>query len=120
MRSSLNPALEAAGITPIETDLAELIIQLGARSALAHRRPGAAQATAARSARFSCARCTWPDLGDDPKDLAAAARRYLREKFLRAPRRRQRRELLIAETGGVCVVESEGNGRMCLTLPRRP
>jgi L-lactate dehydrogenase complex protein LldF len=58
-----------------------------------------------------------PDLGDKPEDLTAAARRYLREKFLRVKIAVSGANFLLADTGGVCIVESEGNGRMCLTLP---
>ncbi len=58
-----------------------------------------------------------PDLGERPADLAEAARTFLREKFLRVKTGVSGANFLIAETGGVCVVESEGNGRMCLTLP---
>jgi L-lactate dehydrogenase complex protein LldF len=58
-----------------------------------------------------------PELGEKPQDLADAARRFLREKFLRVNTAVSGANFLIAETGGVCIVESEGNGRMCLTLP---
>jgi L-lactate dehydrogenase complex protein LldF len=58
-----------------------------------------------------------PELGDQPHDLADAARIFLREKFLRVKTGVSGANFLIAETGGVCIVESEGNGRMCLTLP---
>jgi L-lactate dehydrogenase complex protein LldF len=58
-----------------------------------------------------------PELGDQPQDLADAARVFLREKFLRVKTGVSGANFLIAETGGVCIVESEGNGRMCLTLP---
>jgi L-lactate dehydrogenase complex protein LldF len=58
-----------------------------------------------------------PALGDQPHDLADAARVFLREKFLRVKTGVSGANFLIAETGGVCIVESEGNGRMCLTLP---
>jgi L-lactate dehydrogenase complex protein LldF len=57
------------------------------------------------------------DLGDKAEDLAAAARVYLREKFLRVKTAISGANFLVAETGSVCVVESEGNGRMCLSLP---
>jgi L-lactate dehydrogenase complex protein LldF len=59
-----------------------------------------------------------PDLSDEPKALTAAARSYLRKKFLTVPVAIGGANFLIAETGAVAVVESEGNGRMCLTLPR--
>ena len=58
------------------------------------------------------------DLTDDPEVLAAAARTYLRQKFLTIPSAISGANFLIAETGSVAVVESEANGRMCLTLPR--
>ena len=58
-----------------------------------------------------------PDLSDDPEALTAAARQYLREKFLRVKTAVCGANFLIADTGGITIVESEGNGRMCLTLP---
>ena len=59
-----------------------------------------------------------PHLSDDPQALTAAARTYLRQKFLNVPTAISGANFLVAETGAVSVVESEGNGRMCLTLPR--
>jgi L-lactate dehydrogenase complex protein LldF len=59
-----------------------------------------------------------PELGYQPEDLTDAARAYLREKFLRVPVAISGANFAIAETGAVCVVESEGNARMCLSLPR--
>ena len=59
-----------------------------------------------------------PELSDDPEALTAAARTYLRKKFLSVPTAISGANFLIAETGSVAIVESEGNGRMCLTLPR--
>ena len=57
------------------------------------------------------------DLTDDPAELANAARLHLREKFLRAKVGVSGANFAVAETGTLVVVESEGNGRMCLTLP---
>ena len=57
-----------------------------------------------------------PELSDDPAALAAAARRYLREKFLTAGVAISGANFAVAETGTLVVVESEGNGRMCLSL----
>ena len=54
---------------------------------------------------------------DDPSDLAEVSRLYLRERFLTAKVGVSGANFAIAETGTVCVVESEGNGRMCTTLP---
>jgi L-lactate dehydrogenase complex protein LldF len=112
----LNPALEGAGIHPYETDLAELIIQLG------HDQPSHIVVPALHKNRQQIREIfrremNLPDLGTSPQDLADAARLFLREKFLTVPTAVSGANFLIAETGGVCVVESEGNGRMCLTLP---
>ena len=49
--------------------------------------------------------------------LAGAAREHLREKFLNARMAVSGANFAVAETGTLVVVESEGNGRMCLTLP---
>ncbi|WP_158793932.1 LutB/LldF family L-lactate oxidation iron-sulfur protein [Granulicella sp. L60] len=112
----LNSALEAEGIHPFETDLAELIIQLG------EDRPSHIVVPALHKNRQQIREIfqrtmNLPELGDRPKDLADAARIFLREKFLRVKTGVSGANFLIAEIGGVCVVESEGNGRMCLTLP---
>jgi L-lactate dehydrogenase complex protein LldF len=112
----LNRSLEAHGIHPVETDLAELINQLG------EERPSHIVAPALHKNRHEVrdifARTMHLDsIGDRPEDLTEVARQYLRAKFLRVPIAISGANFLIAETGGVCVVESEGNGRMCLTLP---
>ncbi len=114
----LNHALEAAGIQPIETDLAELIVQLG------HDKPSHIVAPALHKNRHEVRELfartlDLPDLGDRPEDLTEAARVYLRQQFLHTPVAISGANFLVAETGGVCIVESEGNGRMCLTLPRK-
>ena len=57
------------------------------------------------------------DLTDEPARLAEAARLHLREKFLRAKVGVSGANFAVADTGTLVVVESEGNGRMCLTLP---
>ncbi len=114
----LNRALEAAGVQPIETDLAELIVQLG------HDKPSHIVAPALHKNRHEVRELfartlDLPDLGDRPEDLTEAARVYLRQQFLHTPVAISGANFLVAETGGVCIVESEGNGRMCLTLPRK-
>ncbi len=58
-----------------------------------------------------------PDLTDEPAELAEAARLHLREAFLRARVAISGANFAAADTGTICVVESEGNGRMCTTLP---
>ncbi|HEY4379725.1 MAG TPA: LutB/LldF family L-lactate oxidation iron-sulfur protein [Acidobacteriaceae bacterium] len=112
----LNKALDAAGIHAYETDLAELIIQLG------HDQPShivvpALHKNRAQIREIFKREMNLPNLGGTPQDLADAARKFLREKFLRVKTAVSGANFLVAETGGVCIVESEGNGRMCLTLP---
>jgi L-lactate dehydrogenase complex protein LldF len=112
----MNHALEAAGITPIETDLADMIVQLG------HDEPSHIVVPALHRNRFEVRdifreKMQKPELTEQPEDLTAAARSYLRERFLRTRIGISGANFAIAETGSVCVVESEGNGRMCVTLP---
>jgi len=112
----LNDVLEAAGIHAYETDLAELIIQLG------HDQPShivvpALHKNRAQIREIFRREMNLPEIGETPQDLAEAARRFLREKFLRVKTAVSGANFLIADTGGICIVESEGNGRMCLTLP---
>ncbi|MGJ6979737.1 LutB/LldF family L-lactate oxidation iron-sulfur protein [Aestuariimicrobium soli] len=118
----LNEALEEAGIAAWETDLAELIVQLG------HDRPSHILVPAIHRNRtevrdiFTAEMGRWgrpaPEgLTDEPAELAEAARLHLREKFLRAKVGISGGNFIVAETGTLVIVESEGNGRMCLTLP---
>jgi len=114
----LNDALAADGITAYETDLAELIIQLG------EDRPSHILVPAIHRNRAEIREIFLREMGDvdpaltdDPPALAEAARLYLRRKFLAARVGVSGANFGIAQTGTLCVVESEGNGRMCLTLP---
>ena len=115
----LNEALAEAGIAAFETDLAELIVQLG------HDQPSHILVPAIHRNRAEIREIFLremadvdPDLTDDPAVLAEAARRHLRQKFLSAKVAISGANFAVAETGTLAVVESEGNGRMCLTLPR--
>ncbi|HEV2472486.1 MAG TPA: LUD domain-containing protein, partial [Chthonomonadales bacterium] len=113
----LNPALEAAGITASETDLAEIILQLGEEEP-SHIVVPALHINRSQVREIFARRMGMPELTDDPKALTNAARTWLRRKFLTVPTAISGANFLVAETGAVSVVESEGNGRMCLTLPR--
>lgn len=112
----LNGHLEAHGVKPIETDLAELIIQLG-KDRPSHFVAPALHVNKQQVRELFQREMNLPDLGDRPEDLTAAARTYLREKYLRVKVAVSGANFLVADTGGVCILESEGNGRMCLTLP---
>ncbi|NIH84453.1 lactate utilization protein B [Amycolatopsis granulosa] len=118
----LNEALAAHGITAWETDLAELIVQLGDDLPShilvpAIHRNRAEIREIFRERMAAAGRPAPENLSDVPRELAAAARLHLREKFLRAKVAVSGANFAIAETGTLVVVESEGNGRMCLTLP---
>jgi len=113
----LNPELEKAGIAAIETVLAELILQLGEDEG-SHIVVPALHVNRQQVREVFARRMGLPELPDDPEALTAAARAYLRKKFLSVPTAISGANFLIAETGSVAIVESEGNGRMCLTLPQ--
>jgi len=118
MEIGVNDHLEKRGIAVTETDLAELIVQM------AGDRPSHILVPAIHKNRSEIRDIfdehmpgTPTDLTDDPAELAGQARRHLRETFLRAKVAISGANFVVAETGTVCIVESEGNGRMCLTLP---
>lgn len=115
--TGLNEALEAAGIEPIETDLADLIVQLG-NDHPSHIVVPALHKNRLQIRALFAAKLGMEHLGERPQDLAEAARTYLRQKFLQVPIAISGANFAVAETGSLCVVESEGNGRMCTTLPR--
>ena len=118
----LNETLAAAGIAAWETDLAELIVQLGddlpshILVPAIHRNRAEVREIFLRK-MGDAGRPAPESLTDEPAALAAAARQHLREKFLRAKVAVSGANFAVAETGTLVVVESEGNGRMCLTLP---
>ena len=118
----LNEALAAEGIAAWETDLAELIVQLGDDlpshilvPAIHRNRAEIRQIFLERMG--AAGRPAPADLTDDPAELAGAARAHLRQKFLDAKVAVSGANFAVAESGTLVVVESEGNGRMCLTLP---
>ena len=112
----LNPALETAGITPYETDLADMIVQMG------DDEPSHIVVPALHRNRFEVRdlfreKMNRPELTERPEELTNAARTYLRDRFLKVKIGVSGANFAVAETGAVVVVESEGNGRMCVTLP---
>lgn len=112
----LNDALAGAGIDVVETDLAELICQLAGERP-SHLLVPAVHKNRAEIRDLFRERLGLPELSDDPRELTEAARLHLRAAFLRARVAVSGANFACADTGTVCVVESEGNGRMCLTLP---
>jgi L-lactate dehydrogenase complex protein LldF len=112
----LNEQLAAAGVVAVETDLAELIIQLD-DDFPSHILVPAIHRNRAEIRNIFRRELGLDDLTDEPAALAEAARLHLRRKFLGARMGVSGANFAVAETGSVCVFESEGNGRMCTTLP---
>lgn len=111
----LNHALESAGIRPIESDLGEFIVQLRGEP------PAHIITPAIHLLRDDVAKTFQQKLdmkySTDVADLNLAARRHLRDRFLRAPVGLSGVNFGVAETGTICLVTNEGNGRMVTTLP---
>src|SRR5919201_4821666 len=113
----LNEALEAIGVTPVETDLGEYIIQL------AHERPShiiapAIHKTKGQVAELFAKELKRPNVPADPEVLTKIAREELRQKFLQADLGITGANFAVADTGTVVLVSNEGNARMVTALPR--
>jgi L-lactate dehydrogenase complex protein LldF len=112
----LNTTLERAGLTVVETDLGEYIVQLG------HDRPSHIIAPIIHLTRQDVGQLMHRTLHvpytDDVMALAATARARLREEFLSADMGISGANFGVADTGTICLVTNEGNGRMVTTLPR--
>ncbi|MGC8477249.1 MAG: lactate utilization protein B [Acetobacteraceae bacterium] len=116
----INDHLEANGITPVETDLGEYILQLR------HETPSHIIAPAFHlnredwEASFRAAHTDLPAerVFRERRDILVEARTKLREKFLAADVGITGANFLIAETGSSVIVTNEGNGDLTQTLPR--
>ena len=116
--TNLNEYLKDQGISARETDLAEMIVQL-ADDMPSHIVVPAIHRNRSEVRGIFLDRMedAPEDLSDDPTELTGVARAHLRKKFLDAKVAVSGTNMGIAETGTVSIFESEGNGRMCLTLP---
>jgi L-lactate dehydrogenase complex protein LldF len=112
----VNEALEAAGIRPVECDLGEYILQL-AREHPIHIILPAIEKTAADVAELFSAVEGAP-VSSELGELAAVARRQLREIFFRADVGLTGANFAVSETGSICLVTNEGNGGLVTSLPR--
>jgi L-lactate dehydrogenase complex protein LldF len=112
----LNHALEAAGLQVVETDLGEYIIQLAGET------PSHIVAPSIHKTREQVAKLFERHLGMPPTDdiptMAQAARRALRQRFMRADMGISGVNFGVAESGAVVLVTNEGNGRLTTTTPR--
>lgn len=114
--TELNDELIAEGIEVVETDLGEFIAQLDGE------KPSHIIAPILHKSRQDVGRVMADKLGieytDDPEELVAVARGYLRQRFLRAGMGITGCNLAVADSGAIALVENEGNGRMSTTSPR--
>jgi L-lactate dehydrogenase complex protein LldF len=113
----LNETLAREGIAATETDLAELIVQLAGDTPSHILVPAIHLNRDEIAELFSRTIARGEQLSSEPRVLTERARLHLREKFLTVPMAVSGANFGVAETGSVCVVESEGNGRFCTTVP---
>jgi L-lactate dehydrogenase complex protein LldF len=113
---NLNPDLIKAGLSVVETDLGEFIVQI------AGQRPSHITAPALHMTKDEIAELFNTKLGvqieADPVQMSQVAASRLRQEFLNADMGISGGNFLVAETGTLVLVTNEGNGRMCTTLPR--
>ncbi len=112
----LNKALEAAGVTPLETDLGEWIIQL------AGQRPSHMVLPAIHMFKEEVAELFSKQTGkSEPAEiehLVRVAREQLRQGYFDADIGVTGANIAVAETGGIALVTNEGNARLASTLPK--
>ncbi len=111
----LNEALEDAGIKVVETDLGEYIIQLAGEPPSHITAPVIHKRAEDISALFQRELGMRPT--NDPAEMCAAARKQLRSEFLAAEMGISGCNFAIAETGTICIITNEGNGRMATSMP---
>lgn len=112
----LNDALIKSGINVVETDLGEYIVQL-ADDRPSHIIAPVIHMTREKVGEIMHRRLNVPYTDDIPK-LARYAREELRKEFLNADMGITGANFGVVETGTICLVTNEGNGRMVTTLPK--
>ncbi|MDQ3889828.1 MAG: LutB/LldF family L-lactate oxidation iron-sulfur protein, partial [Actinomycetota bacterium] len=112
----LNDALAAAGVKAVETDLGEYILQLAGEHPVHIIAPAIEKTAEDVAELFS--RVEGAPVPAELEELTRTARRQLREVFLTADVGITGANFGIAETGSICLVTNEGNGRLVTSLPR--
>ncbi|MBZ4210925.1 MAG: iron-sulfur cluster-binding protein [Rhodoferax sp.] len=112
-----NHAMEAAGIEAFESDMGEYIVQLAGEKP-SHIIMPAIHKTKQEIAELFAREVPGVSYTEDVDALIQIGRRVLRRKFADADIGLSGVNFLVAETGTLCLVENEGNGRMCTTVPR--
>jgi L-lactate dehydrogenase complex protein LldF len=117
---ALNEALEAAGVTPVETDLGEYIVQLRGEIPSHIIGPAVHLTKEQVEADFRRVHTHLPADRDlhEPTQLLTEARAILRQKFLASDLGITGANFLVAETGTSIIVTNEGNGDLTQTLPK--
>ena len=112
-----NHAMEAAGIEAMESDMGEYIVQLAGEKP-SHIIMPAIHKTKQDIAKLFADELPGVAYTEDVDALIQIGRRVLRRKFADADIGLSGVNFCVAETGTLCLVENEGNGRMCTTVPR--
>lgn len=112
-----NHAMEAAGVGALESDMGEYIVQLAGEKP-SHIIMPAIHQTKQQIAKLFAEKIPGVDYTDNVDALIQIGRRVLREKFEVADIGLSGVNFAVAETGTLCLVENEGNGRMCTTVPK--
>ena len=112
-----NHAMEDAGIEAFESDMGEYIVQL-AGEAPSHIIMPAIHKTKQEIAQLFADEVPGVTYTEDVDALIQIGRRVLRRKFADADIGLSGVNFAVAETGTLCLVENEGNGRMCTTVPK--
>ncbi len=114
--TELNRHLEQHGIEILESDLGEFILQLAGETP-SHIVVPAVHKNRREIARLFADKFDDIEYTEDVDELTQNARRILRQKFENADAGISGVNFAVAETGTLCLVENEGNGRMCTTAP---
>lgn len=113
---ALNPHLESEGVTVVETDLGEYIIQIN------HEHPSHIIAPVIHKSKASIRDLFVEKLGmpptDDAGEMVSFARKKLRPEYVSSDMGISGGNFIIAETGTLALVTNEGNGRLCTSMPR--
>lgn len=112
----LNKFLEKNGIEAIETDLGEFIIQLAGETP-SHIIVPAIHKNKDEISKLFHEKIPGTPYTEEVEELNAIARKTLRKKFYAGHVGVSGVNVAVAETGTLCLVENEGNGRMCTTVP---
>jgi L-lactate dehydrogenase complex protein LldF len=112
----LNDYLERHGVESLESDLGEYIIQLDGETP-SHIIMPAIHKNRGQIARLFGEKIRGAEYTEDVDALTAIARRVLRRKFFEAEAGISGVNFAVAETGTLCLVENEGNGRMSTHVP---